>query len=310
MGGKNKELFHHVGIAADVVYHRIEKNKEQIKMIKISADSTCDLGKYGEERGVVIMPLSVILGDNSYRDGVEISPKDIFEFVERTNTLPKTSAPAIADYEDFFEEQTAGGNTLIHFNISAKSSSSYDHAKEAEKRFAGKVFVVDSKALSSGQGLLVLKACDLIQEGKSAEEIVSEIQTLIPKTNTSFVPDRLDYLYKGGRCSRMAMYGANLLKIHPLIEMHDGQLFADKKYRGSMQKCISNYIDDLAAQYPAYDDTRCFITHSSADRELVEYAINKTKESFAFREICETVAGSVITGHCGRNTLGLLFISR
>ncbi len=279
-------------------------------MVKISADSTCDLGEYGRERNIAIMPLSVILGDKSYRDGVEIMPQDIFEYVEKTGVLPKTSAPAIADYEEFFARELEGGGALLHFNISAKSSSSYDHAAEAAKSFAGKVTAIDSKALSSGQGLLVMKACDLAAAGKSAQEIADEIRTLIPKTNTSFVPDRLDYLYKGGRCSRMAMYGANLLKIHPLIEMHDGQLFADKKYRGNMQKCISNYIDDLAAQYPSYDETRCFITHSNADKELVEFAIEKTKRTFSFQEICETVAGSVITGHCGRNTLGLLFIAR
>lgn len=279
-------------------------------MVKISADSTCDLGEYGRERNIAIMPLSVILGDKSYRDGVEIMPQDIFEYVEKTGVLPKTSAPAIADYEEFFARELEGGGALLHFNISAKSSSSYDHAAEAAKSFQGKVTVIDSKALSSGQGLLVMKASDLAAEGKGAEEIAAEIQTLIPKTNTSFVPDRLDYLYKGGRCSRMAMYGANLLKIHPLIEMHDGQLFADKRYRGNMKKCISNYIDDLAEQYPAYDETRCFITHSNADREIVDYAIEKTKSLFSFREICETVAGSVITGHCGRNTLGLLFIAR
>ena len=263
-------------------------------MVKISADSTCDLGKYGTERNIAIMPLSVILGDKSYRDGVEIMPQDIFEYVEKTGVLPKTSAPAIADYEEFFARELEGGGALLHFNISAKSSSSYDHAAEAAKSFRGKVTVIDSKALSSGQGLLVMKASDLAAEGKGAEEIAAEIQTLIPKTNTSFVPDRLDYLYKGGRCSRMAMYGANLLKIHPLIEMHDGQLFADKRYRGNMKKCISNYIDDLAEQYPAYDETRCFITHSNADRENVDYAIEKTKSLFSFREICETVAGSVI----------------
>ncbi len=279
-------------------------------MVKISADSTCDLGEYGRERNIAIMPLSVILGDKSYRDGVEIMPQDIFEYVEKTGVLPKTSAPAIADYEEFFARELEGGGALLHFNISAKSSSSYDHAAEAAKSFQGKVTVIDSKALSSGQGLLVMKASDLAAEGKGAEEIAAEIQKLIPKTNTSFVPDRLDYLYKGGRCSRMAMYGANLLKIHPLIEMHDGQLFADKRYRGNMKKCISNYIDDLAEQYPAYDETRCFITHSNADREIVDYAIEKTKSLFSFREICETVAGSVITGHCGRNTLGLLFIAR
>lgn len=278
-------------------------------MIQFTADSTCDLGELTARRNIGIMPLSVILGADSYRDGVDIVPKDIFDYVERTKVLPKTAAPSIEEYAEFFRSYVEAGDTVVHINISAKSSSAHAYALEASKRFAGKVFVVDSKALSSGQGLLVMKGLDLAEEGLGAEEIVSRLNGLRPKVNTSFIPDRLDYLYKGGRCSRMQMYGANLLKVHPLIEMDDGQLIAGKKYKGGMTKCISSYIEDLAAKYPAYDKRRCFITHSSADPELVETAKKKVAELFSFEEVIETVAGSVITGHCGRNTLGVLFIA-
>ena len=278
--------------------------------IQLTADSTCDLGKYGTERNVALMPLSVILGGANHLDGVDIVPQDIFDFVERTGELPKTAAPSAQDYADFFRPFADAGKTVIHFSISSRSSSSNAYAAEAAKQFPGKVYVVDSKALSSGQGLLVMKASDLLREGKPADEIVETVNALRPLVNTSFIPDRLDYLYKGGRCSRMAMYGANILKIHPLIEMEDGQLVAEKKYRGSMQKCIANYIEDLAAKYPEYDRTRCFVTHSSADAELVSFAREKVAETFRFDEILETVAGSVITGHCGRNTLGVLFIAK
>lgn len=278
--------------------------------IRLTADSTCDLGEYAAERNIALMPLSVILGEEPYLDGVNIVPQDIFDFVEKTGKLPKTAAPSTQDYIDFFRSFVEEGSTVIHFSISDKSSSAYSYAADAAKAFDGKVIVVDSKALSSGQGLLAMKASDLLNEGKSAEEIVETVNALRPLVNTSFIPDRLDYLYKGGRCSRMQMYGANLLKIHPLVEMKDGQLVAEKKYRGSMEKCISNYIEDLAVEYPSYDQTRCFITHSSADPELVAFARQKVKETFGFRETLETVAGSVITGHCGRNTLGVLFIAK
>lgn len=278
--------------------------------IQLTADSTCDLGEYAAERNIALMPLFVILGEEPYLDGVNIVPQDIFDFVEKTGKLPKTAAPSAQDYMDFFRPFVEAGKTVIHFGISDKSSSAYSYAAEAAKEFGGKVFAIDTKALSSGQGLLVMKASDLLQEGKSAEEIVSEVNALRPLVNTSFIPDRLDYLYKGGRCSRMQMYGANLLKIHPLVEMKDGCLTAEKKYRGSMEKCISNYIDDLVAQYPSYDPTRCFVTHSSADPELVGFAKRKVGEKFGFKEVLETVAGSVITGHCGRNTLGVLFIAK
>ncbi len=278
-------------------------------MIKVTADSTCDLGPYAAERGIDIMPLSVILGENTYRDGVNITPQEIFDYVAKTGTLPKTSAPSVEDYEEFFGKYVSAGDTVIHFNISQKSSSSHEHALVAAKKFGGKVLVIDTKALSSGQGLLVMKACDLAESGMEAAEIADTVNGLRPKVNTSFIPDRLDYLYKGGRCSRMTMYAANLLKIHPLIYMDDGQLVPGKKYRGNMDKCITAYIRDLAARYPDYDRTRCFVTHSSADASLVEHAKKLVDELFSFDAVLETVAGGVVTGHCGRNTLGVLFIA-
>lgn len=277
--------------------------------IRITTDSTSDLGENVQKRGIGVLPLSVILGPRTYKDGIDITPQDIFAYVEKTKELPKTAAPGIGDYEEFFRPYMENGNTVIHFNISAKSSSSHSSALGAAKSFAGKVFVIDSKALSSGQGLLVMKACDLVEEGKSAEEIVEIINFLRGKVNTSFVPDRLDYLFKGGRCSRMQMYSANLLKIHPVIHMVDGQLEVKRKVRGSMDKCISSYIQELYEEYPSYDKTRCFITHSNADESLVAVAKAKVKELFSFEEVLETKAGSIVTSHCGRNTLGLLFIA-
>lgn len=278
-------------------------------MIIISTDSTCDLGEEIEKNSIPVMPLNVILDSKVYRDGVDITPEKIFEFVAKTKTLPKTSAATTADYCEFFEELTENGNEVVHFNISSKASVSHSCAVEAAKGFSGKVRVVDSKALSSGQGLLVMKAIDWRNEGKSAEEIESAANALRDKVNTSFVPDTLDYLYKGGRVSGMVKLAAGMFKIHPQILMKDGQLEPGKKYRGKMSVLIKQYVEDLKQMYPKYDKRRCFITHSCADEELVQSAREKVKELFDFEEIVETVAGSVITGHCGRNTLGVLFIT-
>ncbi len=279
--------------------------------IRITSDSTCDLGKLVEKNNITIIPLNVVLDTETYKDGVNITPQEIFDFVEKTKTLPKTSAISSTEYEEFFKSVLGeSDDDLIHFNISSKSSVSHNVAKQAAEAFNGKVRVIDSKALSSGQGLLVLKACELRDEGKSADEIVEIVNGLRDKVNTSFIPDRLDYLYKGGRCSKMEMYGANLLKIHPMIAEDDGQLIVKKKYKGPMTRCISQYVEDLHNEYQNYDKTRCFVTHSSADPALVELAKKKVAELFDFDEVIETVAGSVITGHCGRNTLGVLFIAK
>ena len=277
-------------------------------MIRITSDSTCDLGHLVEERGIVLLPLAVNLGEQTFRDGVDITPQDIFNFVAENNILPKTAAPSIGDYEEFFAPFVNAGDEVIHFNISAKSSGSHNMAKQAAESFGGKVRVIDSMALSSGQGLLVLTAADMRDEGKSADEIEEAVNAIRERVNTSFIPDRLDYLYKGGRCSKMEMFGANILKIHPLIYMDDGKLVPGKKYRGKMSFIVKQYIEDLKQLYPNYDKARCFVTHSSAEADLVQVAIDKVKEVFEFDEVIETVAGSIVTSHCGKGTLGVLFI--
>lgn len=276
--------------------------------IRITSDSTCDLNHLIEERDIGILPLQVNLDADSYYDGVDITPQDIFDFVAKTGVLPKTSAPSIGDYEDFFEKQLTLGEEVIHFNISAKSSGSHNMAKQAAEKFGGKVRVIDSKALSSGQGLLVLKAADMRDEGKTSQEIEETVLQLRARVNTSFVPDSLDYLHKGGRVSGMIKVVAGMFKIHPLILMDDGQLVPGKKYKGRMDILIKQYIQDLKEMYPNYDKSRCFVTHSSADKTLVDVAKAKVKELFEFDEIIETVAGSIITSHCGKGTLGVLFI--
>lgn len=277
-------------------------------MIRITSDSTCDLGDLVEKRNIGLLALQVNLGSNAYHDGVDITPEDIFAYVAETKELPKTSAPSIGDYEEFFKEQLAFGDEVIHFNISSKSSGSHNFAKQAAESFGGKVHVIDSMALSSGQGLLVLKAADMRDEGKSAKEIVAEIEELRTRVNTSFVPDTLDYLHKGGRVSGMVKTVAAMFKIHPLIYMEEGQLVPGKKYKGKMSFLIKQYVADLKEQYPNYDKSRCFVTHSSAEKDLVDAAKAAVAEAFEFDEVIETVAGSIITSHCGKGTLGVLFV--
>lgn len=278
--------------------------------IVITSDSTCDLSEaLLRENEITLLPLTVTLGDKAYKDGIDITPKDIFAYVDKTGDLPKTAAPSVSDYEEFFRPFVEEGKEVIHFNISSKASGSYGFAVTAAKSFGGKVHVVDSHALSTGQGLLVMKACDLRKEGMSAQKIAETILALRDKTNTSFIPDTLDYLYKGGRCSALSYYGSRVLSIHPMIAMKEGMLYPKKKYMGKMTRCLKNYIQDLAEEYKNYDRTRCFVTHSNADAELVEEAKRMVAELFRFDCILETVAGSIITSHCGRNTIGVLFIA-
>lgn len=295
-----------------IIYRLLDGKNQGDKMkIRITADSTCDLSAELVERyGVGILPLTVIMGGDVYRDGVDVNPNDIFEYVKKTGALPKTSAMTEEGYAEFFGNELKGYDALIHFNISSKASSSHENAVRASKAFGGKVTAVDSLALSTGQGLLVLKACDLAAEGKTPEEIVKITEGLREKVNTSFVPDALDYLHKGGRCSLASLMGAKVLKIHPMIDMKDGKLYAKKKYMGNLERSLKSYINDLVQNYPEYDRTRCFITHSNCEKEVVDKVREQVESLFNFNEILETRAGCTVTSHCGKNTLGVLFISK
>ena len=177
-----------------------------MKDIVITSDSTCDLSAdLLTANEIAIMPLSVMLGDRTYKDGIDIVPSDIFRYVDETGELPKTAAPSVEEYERFFRSFTNEGKTVIHFNISSKASGSHGFALAAAQKIGGsRVYVVDSHALSTGQGLLVLKACDLREAGKSAAQIYQTVLSLREKVNTSFIPDTLLYLYKGGRCSTLS----------------------------------------------------------------------------------------------------------
>ena len=279
--------------------------------VKITSDSTCDLSADIIRRyDIGIMPLSVSLGDKSYKDGVEMNTDDIYAYVDRTGSLPKTSAVNVEDYIEAFQAIVSEGREVVHFNISAGFSSSYQNACIAAQE-VGHVRVVDSRNLSTGQGLVVLKGAELAAQGASAEEIERVCNEMTDRVEASFIIDSLDYLYEGGRCSALSALGANLLKLKPCIVVKDGMMHPEKKYRGFFEKVLLHYVEDRLKDRTDIEPDRIFITHTRCDPECVKAvreAILKYMPDFA--EIIETTAGSTVTTHCGPNTLGILYVRK
>lgn len=274
----------------------------------ISSDSTCDLSKQLlEENDILLVPLTITLGDKQYKDNVDITSPEVLDYVDKTGVMPKTSANSVFDYSDFFKKYVEQGYGILHFNISSEDSACYNNACIAAKEFEN-VYVVDSRQLSTGQGLLVMKACDYKKQGLSLEETRDKIEEVKNKARTSFVLDRLDFLHKGGRCSLTTLLAAKILKIHPYITMVNGSLKVKKKYSGSMVRACEQYVQDLAQEYSSYDKTRVFITHCMASEQIVDAVRKKVEELFEFDQIIETTAGTTVSCHCGRNTIGVLFI--
>ncbi|NLT15618.1 MAG: DegV family protein [Clostridiales bacterium] len=279
--------------------------------VKITSDSTCDLSPELIDRfHIGILPMVITFGDTPHRDGVDITPEDIYRFVAESGTLPKTCAMNTAEYSDFFRRNTADGSALVHFCIGSGFSSTCQNARIAAEDTEN-VFVVDSENLSAGQGLLVLRAAEMAKEGMGAREIAEACQLLASKVEASFVLDDLTYLVKGGRCSGAAAFGANVLKLKPCIEVRHGIMTPAKKYRGRMCSVILEYVTDKLRARKDLDTRRIFITHTRCEPEWVEAAKQRVTELAPdFTEVLETTAGATVTTHCGPSTLGVLFIRK
>lgn len=280
--------------------------------IKIIADSTCDLTEeLLQNYEIDILPLHVVLGDKEYRDGVDIFPEDIYEWSDKNNTTPKTSAPSIEDAVNLLKKCSVENEEIICFSISSQMSTTINVMKmaAAELEMEEKVFVIDSASLSTGIGLLVIEAAIMAQNGTDAKTIVAHIESLKEKVQASFVVDTLTYLHRGGRCSGVTALAGEMLKIHPSIVVADGAMKPDKKYRGKMQRVITSYVKDLEPQLRNAKKDRVFITHSGCDKEIIDQVYEYLKNLEIFDEILITRAGSVISSHCGPGTLGVLFIS-
>ncbi|WP_316607978.1 DegV family protein [uncultured Ruminococcus sp.] len=280
----------------------------------ITADISCDLNRELEQRyGVEVMPLHIVIGGNSYEDWVNITPEELYDIFYKTKELPHTTAVSVGEYAEFFKKYVDQGYDVVHLSLGSKLSVTHQSSVLASEEFPGRVYSVDTQNLSTGSGLLVIKACELRDQGKSAKEIYDEVNKMVPKAHASFVLDRLDFMHAGGRCSAVAMLGANLLSLKPSIEVHNndgGSMGVGKKYRGKYDKVLLQYMEDTIAKYDDIDPSRVFVTHAGANPEYVDGVVKAVKEKGIFKEIHITRASCTISSHCGPNTLGVLFMTK
>ena len=277
---------------------------------QITSDSTCDLSPELLQRyNIRLLPLYVNMDGKTLRDGVDVRPDDIYAHVSAGGGLPKTAAVNLADYVRMFTELSAQNDFVIHICISLDFSCCYQNAKLAAADFDN-VYVVDSRNLSTGHGLVVLEAERMARAGMAPDEIVAALQELTGRVEASFILDRLDYMKMGGRCSAVTLLGANLLKLRPCIEVKDGKMGVAKKYRGTFAKCLEAYIADRLAGRDDIELGRIFITHSGVPDEIIALAKSCIAKYQTFDEVCVTRAGCTVSSHCGPGTIGVLFIRK
>lgn len=275
--------------------------------IAISTESTCDLSKsLLREFEISTIPYTIILGDTEVQDNEDV-PAKIFEYVEKTGNLPKTSAINEETYAEYFKSLLENHDAVIHITLSGGITSSTEHAKSAGEKLKN-VYVIDSKSLSTGIGLLTIYARKLARQGLGADVIAEKVNARVPYVQASFVVERLDYLYKGGRCNALALFGANVFKIRPQILLVDGKMKPAKKYRGKMERVIADYTKDTLAEFNNPDKSVAFVTYTTATPEMISVAKQALIDA-GFETIYETTAGGTITSHCGEHVLGILYIN-
>lgn len=274
----------------------------------IFSDSTSDLSPdIIATRDIRINPLTVVFGSVNHADGIDVKPDDVYKFYKDSGTLPKTTASNIAEHEKFISDNLAEGCGAVYFTISSEMSANYNNARLAAENFDD-VYVIDSRSLSTGIGLLVLHAADLADKGMDAKEIRDEILTLVDKVDASFVVDTLEYLHKGGRCSSVAALGANLLKLKPCIQVNDGKMSVLKKYRGRLNDVIKQYVEERLSDDNKPISSRIFLTHSGGCEEIAEQLKKEVLEKYPDKEVIITHPGCTVCVHCGPGTLGILMI--
>ena len=278
--------------------------------IKILSDSTCDLSQQLlQENNISLVPLTVIKDGKEFKDGVTITPAEIFAHVAAGGDLCSTSANSVGEYTDMFAQYADQYDGVLHITIGSGFSSCYQNACIAASDFDN-VKVVDSMNLSTGQGLVVLEACRLAKECTTLEELHEKVQAFTAKVEASFLVDKLTYLAKGGRCSAVAALGANLLNLKPQIDVKDGKMGVSKKFRGKYGKCLANYVQEKLADR---DDIRrdiLFVTKTSVSEEEYAEVMAAVKEYGHFETVYETLAGCTVSCHCGPGTLGVLFVRK
>lgn len=284
-----------------------------VKDIAITTDSTCDLPqRFIDENDITVVPLTVLLDDTVYRDGVDIKPDDVYSFVEKTGKLPKTSAVTPAEYFEVFKQLTDEGKKVVHIGFSSGLSSSFQNACVAASEFDN-VFCVDSKTLCTAQGLLVLKACDYREKGMDAKKIADRVTKLVPKVSATFVLDGLEYLHKGGRCSSVARFGANVLGIKPSIAVDNqtGKLEVSKKYRGKTELVYKQYIADRMNEIKRIQPDRVVIAESGGvSSQIIAFAKGVIEGKDKFNQVIVADAGCTISSHCGPKTFAIFYIKK
>ncbi len=276
-----------------------------MEKIKIITDSTADLPKdIIEKYDIEVIPLFVSFGDKVYKDGVDIKLEQLFTKIEKENVFPQTSQVNPQRFYEYYKKYTDKGYSIISIHISSKMSGTYQSACLAKDMLdSDNIIVIDSNNVTSGLGLLVIKACNLKDEGLSIEEIVKGVKETIPHIKSVLAFETLDYLVKGGRLSKTAGFIGNVLGIKPILAVENGEMVVKDKVRGSKKaiRAIFEYIGKLGLK----QGEPCILLHVQNKDILGTLRENLNQDEANF---IECTVGCVVGIYAGPRACGIFFI--
>lgn len=276
--------------------------------IAISAESACDLPKeILDKYEIYTTPFTVLVGEELFLDG-EKQISELYSLADKNKTIPKTSAVNEYQFIEHFKNLLETNDVVIHISMTSTMSCAYQNAISASKKL-NNVFVFDSKSLSTGIGLLCINARQMAQQGKTPEEIITELNKQKEQLQVSLIVNKLDYLRKGGRCSALVCFGANLLQIHPQLILQNGHLSPNKKYRGNFDRCVESYVSDTLSQFNNFCKDFVFLTYTTLSPSSIQNSKEQLKKA-GFKNIIECPAGATISSHAGPNAMGVIYLQK
>lgn len=278
--------------------------------IRIVVDSTSDLpNQWIEKYNMLVVPLYVILGNQTYKDNLEITPRELYRRSEEEGVIPKTAAPSPSDFYQIFEAEILAGRNILYISMSSKVSSTNQNAHIAAEEFPpGRIQIVDSMHLSASYAMLVIRAARAIEMGLSIEEVSADIEQVREKVKIEVLVDRLDYLHKGGRVSSMQQLIGNMLKVRPILNIIDGEVRSVQKYRGKMDKALESIIQKISDQKNHICPNLLIIAQTVAE-QMTNRLRTRLLEHAYFKEVIVIEGGCVIGSHTGPNTIAVSYLN-
>ncbi len=281
------------------------------KRICITTDCACDLtSDMLKTYNIDLMYFYITTETGRFRDVDEITSRNIFEYLQDERKRTTTKAPPTEEFREFFERKLEKYDEVIHITISSKISMSMKNSTQAVEQMgeAGKrIHIFDSRHLSSGLGLIVLKGAQMLVKGHSSQEIIEELTKLREMVSTTFMANNADYLYINNKVSKNVKLICSVFNIHPVLKMQDGYLKLKSIQIGNYEKSAIRYIKKELKNAEKIDKEKLFITHSGCSVNDIKLIKKEVEKYINFENVWVTKASATISGNSGPRTFGVLF---